>query len=426
MSPSRRTFLAATAAGAVLSSLPAVADQPAPLATGNAVPELAPFDAWMQAFMTEHVVPGGQLAVMRSGKLVYSRGFGIADREAPSPVETTSLFRIASVSKPITAVAILRLVQQKKLTLDDRIVDVLKIEPHLETNATADPRWENITVGHCLAHTGGWNRDASYDPMFAYERIAKSLGVKLPIGTAEIIRYMRGQPLDSEPGAKYAYSNFGYCLLGRVIEKLAGKTYEAFVKQQVFAPLEITAPRIGASLAEQRAEREVRYYTASDEQATPMVGPHAGDTKQRVPLPYGGWNQEALDAHGGWITSCEDLVRFAAAFDDVALQSSQPLLGEALVRQMFAPHATVRVANKDRGDAGAHYGLGWIMGTFNRQPLIAHGGALPCTASALVKLPGDLNIAVLFNLGKSKGGKFLGGGLDGQLAALAAGIAKWP
>ena len=133
-----------------------------------------------------------------------------------------SLFRIASVSKPITAVAILQLVERGKLKLSDKIVDVLKMEPHLEEGAKLDERWKDVTIEHCLLHTGGWNRDKSYDPMFQAPRMAKSLEVELPIEPAHVIRYMLGQPLDFDPGAQYAYSNFGYCLLGRVIEKVIG------------------------------------------------------------------------------------------------------------------------------------------------------------------------------------------------------------
>ena len=96
--------------------------------TGTARSEFAGFDAWMKQFMTEHNVPGGALAIVQDGKLVYSRGFGWADREGKEPVPPDALFRIASVSKPITAVAILRLVEQGKLSLDDKVLDHLRFE----------------------------------------------------------------------------------------------------------------------------------------------------------------------------------------------------------------------------------------------------------------------------------------------------------
>jgi N-acyl-D-amino-acid deacylase len=416
--PTRRQTLLAAGATLALTQL-SFADEAETPVTGE--PMIAAFDEWMLAFLKQYAISGGQLAAMRGGKIVYSRGFGYADREKKEAVQPKSLFRIASVSKPITAVAILRLVQQQKLKLSDRIIDVLPIEPHLEKDAKLDERWEKITIEHCLAHTGGWDRDASYDPMFAYGRISKSLEAKLPIGTAEIIRYMRGQPLDSAPGEKYAYSNFGYCLLGRVIEKLGepNATYETNVQREVFLPLGISAPRIGASLEEGRAEGEVRYYTPNDEKVTPSVGPHAGDEKHPVLQAYGGWNHEALDAHGGWIASCEDLVRFAAAFDDAALKSSKPLVKEELVREMFSKHATVK--------GSTSYGLGWVLWTpdGSKHQIADHGGALPCTAAMLMKLDGRTNVAALFNLGLDKEGNFIGRGLDLKLKAVAD-KAEWP
>jgi CubicO group peptidase (beta-lactamase class C family) len=182
---------------------------------------------------------------MRGGKLIYSRGCGWADRDEKSPVEPHSLFRIASVSKPITAVAILRLVQQQKLKLSDKLDDILKIEPHLEKDAKLDDRWREITIEHCLTHAGGWDREASYDPMFAYSRVAKSLEVKLPVGTPEIIRYMRGQPLDFSPGEKYAYSNVGPTIAAAMVEAKTGATWEDLVQREVFEPLGLTSAGFG-------------------------------------------------------------------------------------------------------------------------------------------------------------------------------------
>lgn len=417
---SRRRVLQLAAASTSLA-LPALA-LGAPVSeaiTGKEVAELAAFDRWMTGFLEEHAIPGGQLAIAYRGRVVYSRGFGWADRTARAPVEPDSLFRIASVSKPITAVAVLRLVQQGKLRLEDRLVDVLPIEPHLEADAALDERWRQITIAHLLTHTGGWDREKSYDPMFACQRVAKVLGRKLPIGAADIIRYMRGQPLDFAPGERYAYSNFGYSLLGRVIEECGGAPYEKFVQQEVFAPLGIRAPQIGGSLASERAAKEVRYYTVNDVQAMPVVGPHAGDENKRVPLAYGGWNHRALDAHGGWIASCEDLVRFAAAFDTDERVPS-PVLSTELVRQMFSPHA--------RMGEGLAYGYGWLVWQPKpgRLPLLTHSGALACTGAVILKLQGDLNLAALFNCGQTPKGAFVVSGVDQKLAELAAGIRDWP
>lgn len=273
--------------------------------TGEEHPALAGFDAWMQKFMEDNSVPGGALAIVKDGKVVYARGFGWADREAQEAVQPESLFRIASVSKPLTAVAILKLADEGKLKLNDKILDHLRFDPHFEEGATPDDRWKRVTIAHCLSHAGGWDREKSYDPMFQAIRMSKSLKIDLPILPEHIIRYQLGQRLDFDPSERYAYSNFGYSLLGRVIEKVTGLPYEQYVQQAVLNPLGITRAKIGGSLADQRADGEVRYYVIKDGEGTAIVGPGAGEKK--VSISYGVWRQETLDSHGGWIASASDL-----------------------------------------------------------------------------------------------------------------------
>lgn len=393
--------------------------------TGTSVPELASFDGWMQAFMTQHSIPGGQLAIVREGKLVYARGFGWADRGAEQPVRPESLFRIASISKSITAVAILKLVDEGKLKLDNKVLDHLKYEPYIEVGGKFDDRWNQVTIQHCLTHTGGWDRDKSYDPMFQSLRMARSMKVDLPILPEHIIRYQLGQPLDFDPGQRYAYSNFGYCLLGRVIEKISGQPYENYVRNEVLRPLGITRARIGGSLEDQRAEGEVRYYDIKGEPGKAVVGPGAGE--KEVPVSYGVWRQETLDSHGGWIASASDLARFAAAFDrDGEGQPRSKLLSGEAVRSMISTHAMISSATDAR--PARFYGLGWfIEPTPNHETLIArHGGALPCTAASLMHFPDGTNLAVLFNLGQDKEGKFLGRGIEGPLTEMVRSIKAWP
>lgn len=392
--------------------------------TGTPRPELAEFDTWMQNFLTEHKIPGAALAIVKDGQLVYARGFGWADREAKEKVEPESLFRIASVSKPITAVAILKLVEQGKLKLDDKVLDHLKYEPHFanedgEKDGKFDERWKQVTIQHCLTHTGGWDRDKSYDPMFQSIRMAKSMEIELPILPEHIIRYQLGQPLDFAPGERYAYSNFGYSLLGRIIEKVRGQPYEKYVQAEVLKPLGITRAKIGGSLAGERAAGEVKYYDAKDGEATAVVGPGAGVRK--VPISYGNWRQETLDSHGGWIASAPDLARFAAAFDisaDGKVRS--PLLSAKSISQMYAPLAKMTPAAGSTVKGDRFYSLGWMI---EPSPTLTaftarHGGALPCTAASLMHFPNGVNLAVLTNLGQSADGKFLGRQLEPPLTEL--------
>src|SRR5262249_38714238 len=157
------------------------------------------------------------------------------------PVRPRSLFRIASVSKPITSAAVLQLVEQGKLGLDDRVVDLLDVRHNGDPIAPADPRLKRVTIRHLLQHRGGWDRDKSFDPMFRSVRIAREFGTRPPAGPELIIASMWKRPLDFDPGARSCYSNFGYCVLGRVIEKVSGISYEAYVREHILAPLGIHA-----------------------------------------------------------------------------------------------------------------------------------------------------------------------------------------
>ena len=125
--------------------------------SGAAVPGMESYDQTITDFMRKHAIPGGEVAVLRDGKLIYARGFGYADVENKTPVQPDALFRIASVSKPITAAAIMKLVEEGKLGLDGRVAPfVAHLTP--APGATVDPRWEQITIRHLLNHSGGVHR----------------------------------------------------------------------------------------------------------------------------------------------------------------------------------------------------------------------------------------------------------------------------
>ena len=206
------------------------------------------FDREMEAFMQARNIPGGALAVVKDRRLVYARGYGWADREKMIPVQPASLFRIASVSKPITAVAVLKLIEEGRLSLDTRALPLLGLTPLIASFRDPEPRLRQITIRHLLQHTGGWDRDKSFDPMFRPEQIAQAAHSPSPATAEQIIRYMLSMPLAFDPGTRHAYSNFGYCVLGRVIEKVTGGPYEKFVREKILAPAGITDMRIGATL----------------------------------------------------------------------------------------------------------------------------------------------------------------------------------
>lgn len=389
--------------------------------TGKADANLAPFDQLMTSFVTEHKVPGAALAVTRRGKLVYARGFGFADAEAKSPVEPAALFRIASVSKPITAVAVMRLVEQGRLGLDEKVVDRMQLTPHIEPGVEADKRWQQITVRQCLQHTGGWDRDTSGDPIGRARQIAKALGVAIPAKPVDIVRFMMGQPLDFDPGSGHVYSNLGYLVLGRIIDKITGGSYDAFVKKEVLAPLGIKSAQLGRARLEDRVKGEVKYYDSQKRTGKSLYPPHA-----QVPVQYGADNLEGYEAHGGWIASTVELVRFASAFDNPA---KSPLLKSATIAEMFARPEGPAGYETDGKPKDACYACGWSVrpigntGKSNQW----HSGFIAGSEALLVRRFDGLNWAVLFNTALAPDGKRrLVGLIDGLVHQAADRIKHWP
>ncbi len=280
--------------------------------TGAFVPALRSFDDTIVSYMTRHAIPGGAFALVENGKLLYARGYGCADREAKTPVQPTSLFRLASVSKPITAVAIMTLVEAQKLDLDAKVVSLLKLKPFLKAEQTGDPRNYDITVRHLLQHSGGWNREVSGDIMFKHFQIAEEMHTTSPPDRSDVVRWGLGQKLDFAPGTKYAYSNFGYCVLGRLIECVSGQPYEEYVRSHVLEPMGIHDMRIGQARRSERYEGEVCYYIEKDAKGRNVM---SADGPDSVSIPYGFASPQTMDGHGGWIASAVDLARFAAALD---------------------------------------------------------------------------------------------------------------
>ncbi len=390
------------------------------VSTGPRDDRLASFDRMMHDFMREHRVPGAALAVTDQGRVVLARGYGYADIGAREPVQPTSLFRIASLSKPITAVAVLQLVEQGKLTLDDHVFDVLDYESDIVAAGDAfDDRLRRVTIEHLLQHRGGWDRDVSFDAMFQSVRFARQVGVDAPADQAAIVRAMISQSLDFDPGHRYAYSNFGYCLLGRVIEKLTGDGYDAYVKTNVLGPLGIKSMRIGATRLSGRAEGEVRYYQ-------PGMGKSVfqDDLGEDMPRPYGAWNLEAMDSHGAWIASAIDLARFAATFDD---PQNCPILSSESIDRMYARPPGLAGYQEDGSAKDVFYSMGWMNRDVGKRRLNHwHTGSLPGTATIMIRRHDGRNFVALLNTRVSPTATHLGRAIDRLLHDAADQVVSWP
>jgi len=371
----------------------------------------------MRRFVSKNKIPGAALAVAKDGRLLYARGFGWSDRESKIRVQPHSLFRIASISKPITAVAILRLVDQSKLKLDDKAFAKLPHKPLQRKGAKLDPRLNQITIRHLLQHRGGWDRAQSMDAMFQPVRIARALGKAPPASADDIISFMRGWPLDFNPGSRYAYSNLGYNVLGRVIEQATGRSYCEYVRAEILKPLGITAMRIGRTLPAGRARDEVRYHARGGRAGFSVMARNFGT---RVPRPYGAWHLEAMDSHGAWIASAIDLVRFGSALEK--FEKSKILSPKSIATM------TEGVADFDRKGKPkpTFYGLGWFVRPVGKKTNRWHTGSLDGTAALLVLRHDGLCWAALFNTRSTASGDHAGREIDPLLHEAADAVKKWP
>ncbi|PYT04020.1 MAG: hypothetical protein DMF60_16600 [Acidobacteria bacterium] len=355
------------------------------LVQGRADTSLAPFDSAVETFMKDHMIPGCSLALSRNGELVLARGYSwITDIE--TPVEPTSLFRLASISKSLTGAAIVSLMEDGSLTWtgkkdsSNKLVDLIDMPGTIK-----DPRVNDIRVEHLLFHVGGWNRDANtggsgIEPTANDHAVSLDYGMPLPITQEAIIRWMNEKyMLDFTPGSspgifdgsEYgAYSDYGYLLLGRIVETIAGVPYEQFVQDRLLAPLGIYGMRLGRTLLRSRLPGEVLYHCASyDLHKNIMI---EGEPQNAL-LQYGGYfSLENGAASGGWVSSAVDLVRFASSLDDPVC----PILSNPSQLTAIHPYAQ---------DPANYYGFGWYCARGGANPEYYNGGLLEGTRTSVIR-----------------------------------------
>ncbi len=342
--------------------------------------EMEAVDNLVEAYMQQNDVPGISIAIARNGKLVLAKTYGYADQEAGEKVAPRHKFRIASVSKPFTAAAIMRLEQENKLELGDKIFGPGSILGTTYGNQQAyTNNLKNITVDHLLTHhAGGWDQQG--DPIGQDQ----SWGMSTYINNT-----LNNYPLDNAPGVAYDYSNFGFALLGRVIEKKTGQTYEDYVQDKILTPCGITGMQIGGSTLAQRKPNEVKYY---------------GNSAYFYNIPR-------MDSHGGWIATPIDLVRFLVHVDQS--NTVPDILSGGTLTKMFTPSAT-----------NNSYCKGW-----QRVPSsgsLWHNGALPSTLSEMKRTSDGFCFAILMNTRPGTGKDTNGVAMGQLLGDIKNTITKWP
>jgi CubicO group peptidase (beta-lactamase class C family) len=274
--------------------------------SGTYVAELDLFDSAMVAFMSARNIGAGTLAISSAGQPGYRRGFGWRDSARTVPISPNAIMRLASNSKPLTAAAIRRLASDGRFSLGTRVFEFLGIVP---SGAVIDPRIYDVTIQHLLEHTGGWNRNIAGDIMFQTRDVSQALGLTVPPTREQIAAYMMTRALQHTPGSATSYSNFGYMLLGLIVEKVTGDRLIDYVREYLFPSAMAAEVTEAHTLRNERDTREPFY---SD--------PYKGcsvfvmDACALVPWPDGGWHIESFGGAGGLAASAPAMAAFLGSY----------------------------------------------------------------------------------------------------------------
>jgi CubicO group peptidase (beta-lactamase class C family) len=330
----------------------------------------------MRDYMERYAAPGASLAYTRGEHLLYAAAYGVACKSPKADVTEASLFRIASNSKAFTSTAIFTLIESGRLSLTDRVFGTKGILNQFSTNVSHQEWLGSITIQHLLTHTaGGWRNDWN-DPMYQ----------KPEYGQQELIAFtLRSLPLQYPPGAQYAYSNFGYCLLGRVIEKITGTSYAQYTLEHVINRAGIDDMRIANK---EPAIGEVHYYPK----------PSDGNA-YNFPIAR-------MDSHGGWIATAIDQARFLGRlFAPSDTPGARGLIGREYLKLMTTPSRI-----------NPRYACGLFA---NNDGACWHDGSLPGTWSFMMHTRTGVSSAAVINASD------LGSNLDDLTQKMARAMPDW-
>jgi D-alanyl-D-alanine carboxypeptidase len=322
---------------------------------GSAHPDK--IDEYINREMAARHVPGLAFAVMENARVIREGAYGLANVETGAHVGIDSVFELASVTKPITAVAVMILVEQKKLSLDDPVDKYLPQVP---------AAWHEITIRELLSHTSGLRE---------YGLVKCDGSELLDISTRQQFEDLVKSPLLFAPGAGTQYSDSGYFILGMIIESASGQSYRDFLQQRIFGPLEMQH----TSVLDQSAiiPNRVSPYTLRIGQL---------NNARRA------WQHELPSWYGIWST-VDDMVRFDAALSSGALIKAETLA------QMWIP-ATLKDGKSSSIDQNL-YGLGWFILSVTGHRIVGHPG---WTGTLYLKYPNDhISIILLTNLDAGSG-----------------------
>ena len=306
-------------------------------------------DDYCTAQLAKQHIPGFTVGIVEGGKLVSARGYGQADIELNAPVTKETVFEIGSMTKQFTATLVMMLVEQGKIGLDDKISKYL--------DHTPEP-WKDITVRHLLTHTSGIH---GYTEVGDFIVLARNTHTK-----AEIVKLISGMPLDFVPGAQWKYSNTGYYLLGMIVEKASGKSYDDFLSAQILKPLAMSETRNGDP-STVIARRSCGYLWDGKYVNGPALQP------------------SAAFAAGELVSTVADLAKWDAAL------YTESLIKKSSLQDMWTP---VKLNDGKTGN----YGFGWMFGDRNGHKFQTHGGGTAGFSTVITRYPDDqLTVIVLTN-----------------------------
>lgn len=296
---------------------------------------------WMEA----HEVPGASLAVVDGDETVYSAGFGAKDLESNTAVTSETLFGIGSATKSFTAVAIMQLVEQGYLTVNDPVAD------HVDRYEGTD-----ITIRDLMTHSSGMPSDGS-----AVVLISRLVGldpVEVPMSSfddfARHLRESNSERLTDRD--RFFYYNSGYTVLGEVIEAVTGQSYEAFIKESILTPLGM-----------ERSTFDWQTFEDDGDRMTPYYKENGNTTEGEFPF------DEIIYAPGGLLSSVDELTGYLRFQMNGGAVDGQAILDSSLVSEMHEPVSTRRVS---LSGTPQEYGYGWMVSDFLDDTLVGHGGSI--------------------------------------------------
>ena len=315
------------------------------------LPTTRRMEQYIERWMSRNAIKGASLAVMRNEQLIYCKGFGWADKEMERKANVGDIYRMASASKLITAVGIMKLIDEGRLTLDSKVFGPEGILSHF--TEIKDKRAHNITVRQLLNHTSGFSRRMG-DPMFRIADVMRWEELDTTPTADELIAFQLGLRLRGTPGGSAQYSNVGYLVLSRVIEQVSGMGYEEYLQEHVLWPAGCYDMHIARNYYKDRYPGEVKYYGHDEERIESYDG--SGQMRLRE---YGGNDIRGLQGAGAWVASSVEMMRLVASID------GKPNVPDILSAESVAAMRDIQ----RKGD----YALGWARYNASNGSLIRTG-----------------------------------------------------